>query len=163
MGSDRQPPPRGSRRPGPGRGPACPGEAPGTGTAAAQELAAKKAAECEARRPVCTGCGEKFTDERWKAAQATDWGTPKDTHPKRCDRCKHQVQAAARQDQVDDERQEQDQAVPEQKAGTWFSCLRTCPGQASRRLRGQAHGGPGPAPPCGGSPKVARTSADGSR
>ncbi|MGY3206336.1 hypothetical protein ACVW19_006933 [Streptomyces sp. TE5632] len=41
---------------------------------AAQEQAAKKAAEREARRPVCAGCGAKFTDERWKTAQATNWG-----------------------------------------------------------------------------------------
>ncbi|MEU7038853.1 replication-relaxation family protein [Streptomyces sp. NPDC046237] len=55
---------------------------------AAQEQAAKQAAEREARRPVCTGCGAKFTDERWEAAQATDWGTPKDSHPHLCDGCK---------------------------------------------------------------------------
>ncbi|GGU63617.1 hypothetical protein [Streptomyces lavendofoliae] len=48
---------------------------------AAQEQAAKQAAEREARRPVCTGCDAKFIDERWEAAQATDWGTPKDSHP----------------------------------------------------------------------------------
>ncbi|MFJ8692625.1 hypothetical protein [Streptomyces roseolilacinus] len=47
---------------------------------AAQEQAAKKTAEREAHRPVCAGCGAKFTDERWEAAQATDWGTPKDSH-----------------------------------------------------------------------------------
>ncbi len=28
----------------------------------------QKAAECEARRPVCTGCGAKSTDERWEKA-----------------------------------------------------------------------------------------------
>ncbi|MFC9624882.1 hypothetical protein ACFTXM_34605 [Streptomyces sp. NPDC056930] len=39
---------------------------------ASQEQAAKKAAEREARRPACTGCGAKFTDERWEAALATD-------------------------------------------------------------------------------------------
>ncbi|WP_405996718.1 replication-relaxation family protein [Streptomyces sp. NBC_00829] len=88
---------------------------------AAEEQAAKKAAEREARRPVCTGCGAKFTDERWEAAQATDWGTPKDSHPQLCDDCKHRAEAAARQAQVDNERQEQDQAVPEQKATRWFS------------------------------------------
>ncbi|MFI9588344.1 replication-relaxation family protein [Streptomyces sp. NPDC052236] len=93
---------------------------------AAQEQAAKKAAEREARRPVCTGCGAKFTDERWEAAQATDWGTPEDSHPKLCDDCKDQAVSAAGQDQVDNEHQEQrDQAVPEQKAGGWFSRLRT--------------------------------------
>ncbi|MFI7298917.1 hypothetical protein [Streptomyces sp. NPDC050121] len=33
-----------------------------------------QAAESEARRPVCTGCGTKFTDDRWKAGVAVDWG-----------------------------------------------------------------------------------------
>ncbi|MFD3939910.1 replication-relaxation family protein [Streptomyces sp. NPDC058611] len=54
----------------------------------AAEQAAKKAAEREARRPVCTACGARFTDERWEAASATDWGVPKDTHPHLCDGCK---------------------------------------------------------------------------
>ncbi|WP_260334609.1 replication-relaxation family protein [Streptomyces beigongshangae] len=62
---------------------------------AAQEQAAKQAAEREARRPVCADCGEKFTDERWEAAQATDWGTPKDSHPHLCDGCKHTAGAVA--------------------------------------------------------------------
>ncbi|GGU12087.1 hypothetical protein [Streptomyces lateritius] len=61
---------------------------------AAQEQAAKQAAEREARRPVCAGCGAKFTDERW-AAQATDWGTPKDCHPQLCEGCKQTATAAA--------------------------------------------------------------------
>jgi hypothetical protein len=60
---------------------------------AAQEQAAKQAAEREARRPVCAGCGAKFTDERWRAAQATDWGTPKDSHPHLCDGCKQKAGA----------------------------------------------------------------------
>ncbi|MFF5721263.1 replication-relaxation family protein [Streptomyces buecherae] len=58
---------------------------------AAQEQAVKKAAEREARRPICTGCGAKFTDERWETAQATDWGTPKDSHPHLCDDCKQKA------------------------------------------------------------------------
>ncbi|MFF4227403.1 replication-relaxation family protein [Streptomyces abikoensis] len=92
---------------------------------AAEQQAAKKAAEREARRPVCAGCGVKFTDERWEVARATDWGTPKDTHPQLCDDCKHQAVLAARQDQVDNERREQDRAVPEQKVGGWLSRLRS--------------------------------------
>ncbi|MFE2528416.1 hypothetical protein ACFXEL_29770 [Streptomyces sp. NPDC059382] len=48
---------------------------------AATEQAEKKSAEREARRPVCAGCGAQFTDERWEAAGATDWGVSKDTHP----------------------------------------------------------------------------------
>ncbi|MFI0915566.1 hypothetical protein [Streptomyces abikoensis] len=91
----------------------------------AEQQAAKKAAEREARRPVCAGCGVKFTDERWEVARATDWGTSKDTHPQLCDDCKHQAVLAARQDQVDNERREQDRAVPEQKVGGWLSRLRS--------------------------------------
>lgn len=48
---------------------------------AVQEQAAKKAVEAareaapmEARRPSCSGCGSRFTDERWEAAEETDWG-----------------------------------------------------------------------------------------
>lgn len=37
---------------------------------------------------MCAGCGAKFTDERWRVAQATGWGRPKDTHPHLCDACK---------------------------------------------------------------------------
>ncbi|MEU2135166.1 hypothetical protein [Streptomyces sp. NPDC018352] len=32
--------------------------------------AVQQKAEREARRPACTGCGTKFTDDRWKAAAA---------------------------------------------------------------------------------------------
>ncbi|WP_431040421.1 hypothetical protein [Streptomyces sp. P9-1] len=55
---------------------------------AAQEHAAKQAAEREARRPVCTGCGAKFTDARWEAVQPNDWGAAKDSDPHLCDDCK---------------------------------------------------------------------------
>lgn len=64
---------------------------------AAQDQAAKKAAEREARRPVCTSCETKFTDKRWETAQATDWGTPTDSHPHLCDNCKHTAVANAHQ------------------------------------------------------------------
>ncbi|MFJ9026208.1 replication-relaxation family protein [Streptomyces sp. NPDC102259] len=63
---------------------------------AAQEQAAKKAAEREVRRPVCAGCGARFTDERWEVAQVTDWGAPKDSHPHLCDDCKQKALAAER-------------------------------------------------------------------
>ncbi|MEU7068167.1 hypothetical protein [Streptomyces sp. NPDC046161] len=52
---------------------------------AAQEQAAKQAAEREAHRPVC---GAKFTDARWEAVQPKDWGATKDSHPHLCDGCK---------------------------------------------------------------------------
>ncbi|MFJ3513118.1 replication-relaxation family protein [Streptomyces luteogriseus] len=75
---------------------------------AAQEQAAKQAAEREARRPVCTGCGAKFTDERWEAAQgqAKDWGAPKDSHPHLCDDCKQRAVAAERHAAAKQEHQE---------------------------------------------------------
>ncbi|MEU3743236.1 hypothetical protein AB0E78_40035 [Streptomyces sp. NPDC032198] len=60
---------------------------------AAQEQAVKQAAELEARRPVCTGCGAKFTDARWEAVQPKDWGASKDSHPQLCDGCKQQAAA----------------------------------------------------------------------
>ncbi|POG43250.1 hypothetical protein BV881_32940 [Streptomyces sp. ZL-24] len=69
---------------------------------AAQEQAGKKAVEAareaaqrEARRPACVGCGARLTDERWEAAEETDWGRPVDTHPHVCDRCKAVAVASA--------------------------------------------------------------------
>ncbi|MFJ5657165.1 replication-relaxation family protein [Streptomyces microflavus] len=57
--------------------------------------AAREAAQREARRPACTGCGARFTDERWEAAEETDWGRPVDTHPHLCDDCKAVAVASA--------------------------------------------------------------------
>ncbi|MER6601600.1 replication-relaxation family protein [Streptomyces parvus] len=57
--------------------------------------AAREAAQREARRPSCTGCGSRFTDERWEAAEETDWGRPVDTHPHLCDDCKAVAGASA--------------------------------------------------------------------
>ncbi|MCX4523868.1 hypothetical protein OG402_40040 [Streptomyces anulatus] len=69
---------------------------------AAREQAAKRAAEAareaaqrEARRPSCAGCGNRFTDERWEAAEETDWGRLVDTHPHLCDDCKAVTVASA--------------------------------------------------------------------
>jgi hypothetical protein len=78
---------------------------------AAQEQAAKQAAERKARRPVCTGCGAKFTDERWEAAQgqAKDWGAPKDSHPHLCGSCKH----AAVADAHEADQQERPEPLPD--------------------------------------------------
>ncbi|MGI5485155.1 replication-relaxation family protein [Streptomyces lavendofoliae] len=82
---------------------------------AAQEQAAKQAAEREARRPICTGCGAKFTDERWEAAKATDWGTPKDSHPHLCDSCKQKAGTAVSPAADTQERQKpvRNEAVPD--------------------------------------------------
>ncbi|WP_144387188.1 hypothetical protein [Streptomyces sp. SAJ15] len=62
---------------------------------AAQEQAAKQAAEREARRPVCNGCGARFTDARWQAVQPKDWGATKDSHPNLCDTCKQKAGAVS--------------------------------------------------------------------
>ncbi|MFI6530708.1 replication-relaxation family protein [Streptomyces uncialis] len=40
--------------------------------------AERRAAEREAQRPVCTGCGTKFTDERWQSVIQTSWRSPGD-------------------------------------------------------------------------------------
>ncbi|MGW0607736.1 replication-relaxation family protein [Streptomyces sp. NPDC002640] len=41
--------------------------------------AEREAAEWEARRPVCTRCGTKFTDERWQLVVQTSWRSTGDT------------------------------------------------------------------------------------
>ncbi|WP_187439054.1 hypothetical protein [Streptomyces sp. sk2.1] len=90
-----------------------------------RRAAEQQKAEREASRPVCTGCGTRFTDERWKDIEPAGWDVPRDTHPRLCDDCKQQAVAAERQaEQAEREYQEQDQAVPEQKTGGWFSRLR---------------------------------------
>ncbi|MGW7824901.1 hypothetical protein ACWGLF_44360 [Streptomyces puniciscabiei] len=90
-----------------------------------RRAAEQQRAEREARRPVCAGCGARFTDERWKAVEPAGWGTPRDTHPHLCDDCKRRAITAERQAEHTGP-EHQDQAVPEQKAGgTWFSRLRS--------------------------------------
>ncbi|MFD5028810.1 hypothetical protein ACFWM0_00020 [Streptomyces sp. NPDC058405] len=81
----------------------------------------RQSCEREARRPACADCGAKFTDDRWKAAEAYPKPRPR-WHPALCDPCEKQTLAADQQ--ADNERQEQDQ-IPEQKAGGWLSRLRT--------------------------------------
>ncbi|MEU2295545.1 replication-relaxation family protein [Streptomyces bacillaris] len=57
--------------------------------------AAREAAQREASRPACAACGARFTDERWEAAEETDWGRPVDTHPHLCAGCKAVAVASA--------------------------------------------------------------------
>lgn len=52
------------------------------------EYRAQEAREREARRPRCTNCWEKFTDQRWTESEKNSWGTPTDSHPKLCGDCK---------------------------------------------------------------------------
>lgn len=115
---------------------------------AAQEQAAKKAVEAAreaarrgARRPACTSCGTRFTDERWEAAEETDWGCLVGTHPTLCDTCKHVAVAAApdvdQQEQAEPlpawadgrthvlpEGSPEPRQVPKPKSGGWLSRLR---------------------------------------
>ncbi|MFD5072123.1 hypothetical protein ACIOEZ_17120 [Streptomyces sp. NPDC087866] len=81
-----------------------------------RRIAAEHRAEREARRPVCAGCGTRFTDERWKAIEPAGWDAPREIHPHLCDDCKQRAITAERQ---------AEQAVPEQKAdGIWLSRFR---------------------------------------
>ncbi|MFI0091863.1 hypothetical protein [Streptomyces bobili] len=75
---------------------------------------------------MCGGCGQKFTDDRWKASLAVDWGRG-DSHPHLCDDCRHQALDAERQaEQAEREPQEQEhQEQADQKAGGWISRFRT--------------------------------------
>jgi hypothetical protein len=83
-----------------------------------RRIAAEHRAEKEARRPVCAGCGTRFTDERRKAIEPAGWDAPCETHPHLCDDCKQRAITAERQA----EQAGHEQAVPEQKAdGTWLS------------------------------------------
>ncbi|MFJ9656281.1 hypothetical protein [Streptomyces microflavus] len=70
--------------------------------------AVREAAQREASRPVCADCGARFTDERWEAAEETDWGVPVDTHPQLCHTCKHVAVAAH-----DAAQQEQPEPLPD--------------------------------------------------
>ncbi|MGW4994954.1 hypothetical protein ACWEQ3_46515 [Streptomyces mirabilis] len=66
---------------------------------------------------MCTDCGTRFTDERWKAIEPAGWGTPRDTHSQLCADCRQRAVTAERQaEHTEHEHQEDDQAVPEQKA-----------------------------------------------
>lgn len=86
--------------------------------------AVQQRAEREVRRPVCAGCGARFSDERWKAIEPAGWDVPRETHPHLCDDCMQRAITAERQAEYT-EPEYQDQAVPEQKAGgTWLSRFR---------------------------------------
>ncbi|MEW5659844.1 replication-relaxation family protein [Streptomyces cinereoruber] len=92
----------------------------------------KEAAEREARRPVCTECGQKFTDDRWEAiGYSCGWGE-RESHPHLCEDCQGRAVAAAARAEADErERQEQERLRREaeeqaaaQKAGGWLSRFR---------------------------------------
>ncbi|MFJ8856689.1 hypothetical protein [Streptomyces sp. NPDC102437] len=87
-----------------------------------RRAAEQQKVEREARRPACAGCGTKLTDDRWKAAQAHPTPGPR-WHPTLCDGCEDRAVRAA--SQAENEHQEQEEQIPGQKAGGWFSRLRT--------------------------------------
>ncbi|MGY4966646.1 replication-relaxation family protein [Streptomyces sp. 900105245] len=78
------------------------------------------------QRPACTECGAAFTDERWKATKPVGWGSSPAKHPTLCGDCDQRYEAdsdrawgvSPRQGERD---QEQEPAMPKQKATTWFS------------------------------------------
>ncbi|SEE51327.1 hypothetical protein SAMN05216483_6467 [Streptomyces sp. 2131.1] len=63
------------------------------------------------------GCGTKFTDERWETTQATDWGTPADTHPTLCDRCQRRALVAVQLAQTLQHRSERHDQEDHQEDG----------------------------------------------
>ncbi|MGY1496774.1 hypothetical protein ACW4TU_09185 [Streptomyces sp. QTS52] len=69
-------------------------------------------ARCSARR--AEDCGQKFTDDRWKASTAVEWDRG-DGHPHLCDDCKYRALEAEQRARSDErERQEQErQSTPD--------------------------------------------------
>ncbi|WRZ96467.1 replication-relaxation family protein (plasmid) [Streptomyces sp. NBC_01007] len=95
---------------------------------------AREAAAQEARRPFCTDCGNKFSDDRWAAVvDVRDWSQPRESHPHLCEDCQDRAIAAQAQAEADEcERQEQEglrqeaeEQAAAQKAGGWLSRFRT--------------------------------------
>jgi hypothetical protein len=95
----------------------------------ARRRLAQEIAEREAQRPACADCGSKFTDDRWKASIAVDWGCG-DSHPHLCDDCKARALEVGRQAEQAErecqEREHQEEEVAQaSKASGWFERWRT--------------------------------------
>ncbi|MEV7737823.1 hypothetical protein AB0O75_38115 [Streptomyces sp. NPDC088921] len=78
---------------------------------------------------MCADCGQKFTDDRWNASIAVDWGR-RDSHPYLCDDCKTRALDAERHAaQGERERQEHErqeaEAAQASKAGGWLGRWRS--------------------------------------
>lgn len=94
-GRDRQPPPRAAdtdwrRR----TGPATRSSRRGYGRRPRSRTRRRPSKQGEAaqrgvRRPACTSCGTKFTDERREAVEETGWSRPVDAHRTLCGTRKH--------------------------------------------------------------------------
>ncbi|MDX3244662.1 hypothetical protein [Streptomyces sp. ME18-1-4] len=79
----------------------------------ARHRQAQEAAESEAQRPVCTGCGSKFTDGPVEGQCRRRLG-PRGQPPHLCDDCKTRAFEAERQaEQAERERQEQERQEAE--------------------------------------------------
>ncbi|MET9294847.1 hypothetical protein [Streptomyces sp. NPDC003077] len=87
-----------------------------------RRAAAQQRAEREVRRPVCTGCGTRFTDERWKAAESHPRQVGR-WHPTLCGACEERAVVA--EQQAGRAHQEQVPRAPEQRTGGWLSRFRT--------------------------------------
>jgi len=95
--------------------------------------AEREAAQREARRPVCKDCGQKFTDDRWKAVESSGWSRPRESHSHLCEACQDRAVTAQAQAEADErERREQERRRQEaeepdaaRKAGGRLSRLRT--------------------------------------
>jgi DNA-directed RNA polymerase subunit RPC12/RpoP len=72
---------------------------------------------------VCSDCGSKFTDDRWKASIAVDWGRG-DSRPHLCDDCKARALEAERQAEQA-ERGRQEQEAQASNAGGWLGRWRS--------------------------------------
>ncbi|MHB6904065.1 replication-relaxation family protein [Streptomyces sp. DB-54] len=91
----------------------------------------QEAAAREARRPVCTDCGHKFTDDRWAAVDRRGWD--QEPHPNLCEDCQSRAVAAEQQAEADERkrqeqerlRQEQEAAQAAHKSRGWLSRFRT--------------------------------------
>ncbi|MDX3548302.1 hypothetical protein [Streptomyces europaeiscabiei] len=58
---------------------------------------ARRQAEREAQRPVCTRCGNKFTDDRWQLTRQSSWRSERDDL---CGPCAHEAADRAEADRV---------------------------------------------------------------
>ena len=86
-----------------------------------QRAEAEKARQEEARRPVCTGCGARFADARWKHVREMAQWAGAETYPQLCKTCKeHALEAERLQAE-----QERAAAVAPQRARGFLSRRRS--------------------------------------
>ena len=77
-----------------------------------QRLEEEKTKEREARRPVCVGCWERFTDDRWHHVEQMALKYPgAERYPKLCDSCKTRALEAERL-KAETQQQKEDDVPP---------------------------------------------------